>query len=65
MEIEGCPYTLIRGEILESLMEKLKVYFKEYLEKLWKLAMEEEEFLGEVSLSAVNEIKVARPKKIE
>lgn len=46
-------------------MEKLKVYFKEYLEKLWKLAMEEEEFLGEVSLSAVNEIKVARPKKIE
>ena len=46
-------------------MEKLKVYLKEYLEKLWKLAMEEEEFLGEVSLSVVNEIEVAKPKKIE
>lgn len=47
-------------------MEKLKVYFKEYLEKkLWKLAMEEEEFLVEVSVSAVNEIEVTKPRKIE
>lgn len=47
-------------------MEKVKVYFKEYLEKkLWKFAMEKEELVDEVSLSAVNEIEVAKPKKIE
>ena len=36
MEIEGCPYTLIRGEILKSLMEKLKSLFQRIFREVVK-----------------------------